>query len=119
MTFLPYGNSTSFNVLFLCRDLISSCIVVMHKEISKLFKVLWKVDGSQSFVRRQYATLIYVTYYECHTSGGLSRVNRRTYIASNSTSSCSSSSGATSEESESSFPDYFPHISVQSLTFLL
>ncbi|KAK9204358.1 hypothetical protein WN943_014616 [Citrus x changshan-huyou] len=102
MAFLPRGSGTSSHVLFLCRASISSCIAVIHKVTSELFKASWKVEGSPSSVRRQYATLISVTYSECHVGGRLSRVDRRTSGASDSTGSCSSCSDATSEESESS-----------------
>ena len=61
MSFLPCGSGTSSHVLFLCRASISSYIAIIHKETSELFKVSWKVDGSPSSIRRQYATLIFLT----------------------------------------------------------
>ena len=58
----------------------------------------WKVDGSLSSVRRQYAMLLSVTYSECQAGGLLSRVDRRTSEVSDFICSYSSCSGAASEE---------------------
>lgn len=107
MAFIPCDSGTSSYVLFLYRTSISSCITAIHKATSGLFKASWKVDGSPSFVRRQYAALIYVIHSECHVGDRLSRVDRRTSGASDATAIyCSCSNGA-SEESQSSFPELF------------
>ena len=120
MAFLPHGCDISSHILFLCRALISSCIVVIHKATSELFKVSWKVDSSPSSIRGQYATLIYVTYSECHIGGRLSRVDQQIFEVSNSTGSYSSCSGAALEEFKSSglFSTYIGTISYFSFTVL-
>ena len=38
MAFLPYGSGISSHILFYYRDSISSCIDVIHKVTSELFK---------------------------------------------------------------------------------
>ncbi|KAL9402070.1 hypothetical protein Peur_005919 [Populus x canadensis] len=98
MAFLPCGSGTRSQVLFLCRASISSCIAVIHIDTSVLLIASWKVDSSPSSIRRQYAMLLSVTYSECQAGGLLSRVDRRTSGVSDSICSCSSCSGAASEE---------------------
>lgn len=78
--------------------LTGSCIIVIHIDTSVLLIASRKVDGSPSSVRRQYAMLFSVTYSECQVGGVLSRVDRRTSGVSVSICSCSSCSGAASEE---------------------
>jgi hypothetical protein len=85
-------------VLFLCRVSISSEIAVIHIYTFVLFIASWKVDGSPSFIRRQYAMLLLVTYSECQVDGLLSRVDRRTLGVSDSICSCSLCSSVVLEE---------------------
>jgi len=98
MAFLPYGSGTRSQVLCLCRVSISSCIAIIHIDTSVLSIASWKVDGSPSSVRRQYAMLLLVTYFECQDGGLLSRVDHRTSGVSDSICSCSLCSSVTSEE---------------------
>ena len=98
MAFLPCGSETRSQVLFLCRVLISSWIAVIHIDTSVLFIALWKVDGSPSSIRRQYAMLLLVTYFECQADGFLSRADRRTLGVSDSICSCFLCSSVVLEE---------------------
>ena len=98
MAFLPCGSGTRSQVLFLCKALISSYIVVIHIDTSVLLIASWKVNGSSSSVRRQYAMLLLVTYSECQVGGLLSQVDRRTLGVTNFICSYSSYFGAASEE---------------------
>jgi len=98
MAFLPCGSETRSQVLFLCRVLISSWIAVIHIDTSVLFIALWKVDGSPSSIRRQYAMLLLVTYSECQAGGLLSRVDCQTSGVLESICSCSLCSSVALEE---------------------